>query len=193
MARFNGPAEMGDLLDVSCSFLAQAADVAGKRDLPRLRASHVRPEEGRTSMKRTTVLTLVAVVVGLLLTGGAVMAAVVNCTGGPCVGTNQRDTITGSALADDIRAGRRSDQITGGTGNDEVRAGRGNDVVLDGTNDRDQDRILGGEGNDTIDVQEFRKDDADKDFVDCGPGEDTVSVDPTDTRFNCENLKQKTQ
>jgi hypothetical protein len=40
-------------------------------------------------------------------------------------------------------------------------------------------------GNDTIDVREFRPDD-EPDKVDCGPGTDTVFVDPANTRFNRE-------
>src|SRR5215213_10245751 len=136
-------------------------------------------------MKRNLILALV--VVTALLAGGTALAKDILCKGGPCVGTNKADSITVSfgGAADQIVGRRGDDNINPGAGDDEVRGGGGADIIRDNTNDGDVDTIFGGKGNDFIDVREFRPDD-EPDFVDCGPGTDTVFVDPTDTHFNCE-------
>jgi Ca2+-binding RTX toxin-like protein len=139
-------------------------------------------------MKRITILALAVVTVGLLLAGGAVLAKDIECTGGPCVGTKRADTFTGSGVADQITGRAGNDVIFSGEGDDEVRGGRGADELVDNDPFRDVDTILGGKGNDIIDVREGTAGGDNPDVVDCGPGTDTVFVDPTDTRLNCEIL-----
>ena len=135
-------------------------------------------------MKRNVILALV-VMTALLLAGGAVLAKSVTCTGGPCDGTKRADQITGSVLADTINGRRGGDTIDGGNGNDTINGGGGNDTIVDNGNVPDIDNITGGDGNDTINVREGDPNDA-QDKVDCGPGTDTVFIDSTDLRINCE-------
>jgi len=138
-------------------------------------------------MNRKTIVALAVVPMVLLLAAGVVLAKSIDCTGGPCVGTKKADTFRGSGGADQIFGRGGSDSIDSGEGDDEVRGGGGNDTLIDNLPVRDVDTIFGGKGNDSIDVREFRPDD-EPDFVDCGPGIDTVFVDPTDIRLNCEIL-----
>jgi Ca2+-binding RTX toxin-like protein len=154
-------------------------------------------------MKRNVILALV-VMTALLLAGGAVLAKSITCTGGECLGTRGADTIAGSPGNDQIRGGAGrdvidgnigddvirgeggNDTINGGNGNDTIKGGRGADTLLDNDpNVPDIDIINGGDGNDTIDVREGDPNDA-QDKVDCGPGTDTVFIDSTDLRANCE-------
>ncbi len=151
-----------------------------------------------------------ALMVALFAT--AAYAATIKCTGGPCNGTPQRDTITGSRFSDEISARGGSDEVNARGGLDEVDAGRGNDTVrgqrdtdiLDGGVGRDliegnrgnddiidgpleefdRDLIFGGSGIDSVDSRNFP---ASRDIVNCGPGEDNVSADAADVvRANCE-------
>ena len=71
----------------------------------------------------------------------------INCTGGPCVGTPENDTIIGSPEADQIRALAGNDEVDGNNGNDRLGAGAGRDVTNGG---RGNDRHAGGRGNDTL-------------------------------------------
>jgi Ca2+-binding RTX toxin-like protein len=128
---------------------------------------------------------------GLLLAGGVVLAKTIECTGGPCVGTKRADTFTGSGVADQITGRSGNDLIDSGEGDDEVHGGGGNDQISDNVLVSDVDTIFGGKGNDIIDVREGAAGGDNPDFVDCGPGTDTVFADPTDTRLNCEILNPK--
>ena len=124
----------------------------------------------------------------LLLTGGVVLAKNIDCTGGPCVGTKKADTFRGSGVADQITGRGGNDLIDSGEGDDEVRGGGGADVITDNVPVPDVDTIFGGKGNDSIDVREGAAFNDNPDFVDCGPGIDTVFFDANDTRLNCEIL-----
>jgi len=118
-------------------------------------------------MPRQTLVALAVVAMALLLVGGVVLAKSISCTAGvTCNGSKKADTITGSIGAD---------TITGG----------GNDRITDIGVVPDVDIITGGSGDDIIDVREGDVNDT-PDFVDCGPGTDTVFVDANDTRLNCE-------
>jgi hypothetical protein len=132
-------------------------------------------------------LILALVVVTTLLASGTALAKDIVCKGGLCVGTNRADSmvVSSGAAADQIVGRRGNDNINPGTGDDEVRGGGGADTIRDNTNDGDVDTFFGGKGNDFIDVREFRPDD-EPDFVDCGPGTDTVFADPNDHLTNCE-------
>ncbi len=75
------------------------------------------------------------------------------------IGSEGRDTITGSADADYIDAARSNDSVLGGNGNDTILGGvgrdtlegeGGNDSILGGNGD---DSLTGGAGNDTLNGQ----------------------------------------
>jgi Ca2+-binding RTX toxin-like protein len=142
-------------------------------------------------MKRNLILALV-VVTALLLAGGAVLARNIDCTGGLCTGTKRADSIVGTAGADEIVGRAGNDTLIGdpanSTGDDLIRGGAGNDAISDPFDGADVDTIFGGKGNDTINVREGASGGDNPDIVDCGPGTDTVVVDPTDQRANCEIL-----
>lgn len=106
----------------------------------------------------------------VVLTAGAAYAVTKVCNT-TCEGTKKRDTLTGTAADTTFYGKRGGDRITdiAGPDNDVVYAGRGNDTV-----------------NVEDNVQGNNKDNAD--YVDCGPGYDTVFFDPgRDTVVNCEN------
>src|SRR5215207_4735682 len=138
------------------------------------------------TMPRTTLVALAVVAMALLLVGGVVLAKSLSCTAGiTCNGTKKADTITGSVVADTINGRGGADTIDGGTGNDTITGGGGNDRITDIGVVPDIDIITGGNGDDIIDVREGALNDA-QDNVDCGPGIDTVFIDATDLRANCE-------
>jgi Ca2+-binding RTX toxin-like protein len=139
-------------------------------------------------------LALLMMAVVLLLASGVVLAKDFACdptTERPCVGTKKGDNIIGTAGDDEINGRGGNDTIAGdsfiSSGDDLIRGGGGNDDIADFSLGNDIDTIFGGKGDDTIRVNEGDSD-VDPDFVDCGPGIDTVFVDPTDTRLNCEIL-----
>jgi Ca2+-binding RTX toxin-like protein len=139
------------------------------------------------TMNRTTIAALAVVAIALLLAGGVVLAKAITCTAGvTCTGTEKADQITGSFDADIIKARGGNDTIDGGNGSDTINGGRGSDTITDIGNVPDVDTITGGKGNDSIDVREGAALNDNPDFVDCGPGTDTVFIDANDTRLNCE-------
>src|SRR5215207_9653354 len=81
----------------------------------------------------------------------------------------------GVVLAKDIQC--LSGKCVGTKKADEIVGSFGPDTIF----------ARGGNGDDVIDVR-TNTPDKEPDFVDCGPGTDTVVVDPTDTRLNCEIL-----
>ena len=113
-------------------------------------------------MRRRAVL-LVSTVAGVvLLASGVALAATITCTGGFCEGTGARDTIYGSDIDDEIRAGGNNDSVYGNGGNDDLSGESGNDRLY-GRSGNDQlfeqgspdvaggyDRFVGGGGNDDI-------------------------------------------
>jgi hypothetical protein len=66
---------------------------------------------------RRTILLLASIALGVLLACGVALAAEITCAPrvGNCVGTNNDDTMTGTADWDDIYA-RRGDDIVKGLG-----------------------------------------------------------------------------
>jgi hypothetical protein len=103
-------------------------------------------------MRRTLLLSLTTIVVTLLLAGGVALAANITCPGGPCVGTEQNDRITGSLLDDQILALGGLDVVTARAGDDGVDGGRNRDDIFGGPGgdglfgDRGPDDIQGGRG-----------------------------------------------
>ena len=71
----------------------------------------------------------------------------INCTGGPCVGTPENDTMVGSPEADQIRALAGNDDIDGNNGNDRLGGGAGRDSTQGA---RGNDRHMGGRGRDQL-------------------------------------------
>ncbi len=147
-------------------------------------------------MRRTTlVLTAVALLALLVATAGGMAGATSRCgdriegTGGDNMLTGDRagpcfDTILGKGGNDVIKGLRFSDKLYGGNGADTLYGNRGGDRIFGGSG---EDRVYGGYGDDEIDVQ-----DGQRDFVDCGPGFDIVTLDEEtddgrpDRVINCE-------
>jgi Ca2+-binding RTX toxin-like protein len=110
-------------------------------------------------MKRAGLV--VAVGALLLMLSAAVATAVVRS------GTSGKDVLYGTAYADRIYGYAGGDEIYGGRGNDRLLGGPGNDRIF---GDIGIDRLYGGSGDDFISVVGGRS----KDYVDCGPGFDTI-------------------
>ena len=120
-------------------------------------------------MKRILLGLSVAALI-IALSAGAAYAVTKVCST-TCEGTKKRDTLTGTAADTTFYGKHGSDSITdiAGPDNDVVYAGKGNDTV-----------------NVEDNVQGNNKDNGD--YVDCGPGYDTVFFDESrDTVVNCEN------
>ena len=96
---------------------------------------------------RRTLLLLSTMVLALLLACGVALAANIPCQGGPCVGTEQNDRITGSQLDDTIEALGGRDHVTGRMGDDYVDGGGGRDEITGGVGG---DLLEGGMGPDEI-------------------------------------------
>jgi Ca2+-binding RTX toxin-like protein len=102
--------------------------------------------------------------------------------------------LSGGGGNDVLKAYDMNDTVDGGPGDDRVEGGLGNDIVTGGPG---KDMIMGDTsaascgyysckisfGNDTIYAQ-----DGEVDQIDCGIGEDTAYVDPTDVVTNCETV-----
>jgi Ca2+-binding RTX toxin-like protein len=109
------------------------------------------------------------------------------------------DTLIGSPHDDRLRGDAGDDVVIGGKGGDLIRIGPGRDLARGGAGpDRIEDfeadaeaapdRVLGGAGNDTIDVAQHPP--LDGDTVDCGPGRrDVASVNRGDHWRACEKVE----
>jgi Ca2+-binding RTX toxin-like protein len=105
-------------------------------------------------------------------------------------GGDGSDLLLGKAGDDLLYGGEGNDRIRGGRGDDRIRGNAGNDIIAGGQGaDRiaggpGHDRIRGNAGNDTIYAV-----DGSRDWIGCGPGEDTVFADDIDrVARNCENI-----
>src|SRR5215212_4990397 len=141
-------------------------------------------------MKRG-ILLMATMTLTVLLATGVALAAEIQCTGGAdCFGTNQADTLTGTAAVDKIYglggpdlifglAG--GDSLFGGSGGDEIRGAADGDIIV-GAGDGD-DTVFGGPGVDFIGVagdQQYGF----QDEVFCTEG-DLVEADDNDILHNC--------
>ena len=149
----------------------------------------------------------------IALAATAAIAAIVTCTGGICNGTPDRDEITGSTTADDIRAMGSVDLVSARAGGDIVRlgpggtprdmefaeGGLGRDQLYGGTGGdelddfqpsdiNDTDQLYGGDNDDFL----YAVDGDDNDNLNGGPGADGCYGDPGDTIVNCENESTST-
>jgi Ca2+-binding RTX toxin-like protein len=154
------------------------------------------------------ILTIVGITV---LTQNLAWAASISCVGsiGFCLGTTGDDIINGGGAGeiidgltgnDIINAGGGDDDVCGGGGDDKIHGGNGNDRLIGDallcktTGDPGSDKITGGPGNDILTHNHAWETgpDGHKDFVDCGPGDDTVyvntSVDQDQVATNCEHV-----
>jgi Ca2+-binding RTX toxin-like protein len=101
---------------------------------------------------RRTLLLLSTTVLALLLACGVALAANITCPGGPCVGTEQNDRITGSQVDDTIQALGGRDHVTGRMGDDFVDGDAGGDEITGGVGgdflfgDMGPDEMGGGPG-----------------------------------------------
>lgn len=122
------------------------------------------------------------------------VAPVAPCIGGPnavfCPGANtvtsilvglgdQDDTVTLTAplspVPTTVNLGRGDDRATGGPGPERITGGRG------------ADSVRGGAGDDTLNMKGGGKDIR----IDCGPGDDTATVDSSDAKpKNCETIRR---
>jgi Ca2+-binding RTX toxin-like protein len=148
----------------------------------------------------------------VLASGVALAAKQIDCSDNPaplCIGTRDVDKIEGTDTRDDIRARSHSDLVKARAGNDVVNAGWGNDLVY-GQRGADllragpcaNDRMVGGPGDDTINVSEGCAVAAVEgapgpeswgDKVECGPGFDVVrGVDEYDwVASDCERVMRE--
>jgi Ca2+-binding RTX toxin-like protein len=119
---------------------------------------------------RKTILVLTSVALAMVVAGGVAWAATIQCpnattpSGNPfCEGTNDPDTMhgtaqgdamSGKAAGDTIYGYRGMDGIRGGEGPDTIYGGRGNEGTRAGAihGDEGPDKIYGGPGADEIEA-----------------------------------------
>jgi hypothetical protein len=129
---------------------------------------------------------------GAAFTGVLSIAQRLSMNGGPgndvLNGGPFRDLLGGDIGDDEIFGGRGRDQIAVGPGRDLANGGKGPDLIVNRSSvggipdDLAPDRVLGGAGDDSIDVaQELAGD-----RVDCGPGRDDAFRDRGDSVRGCE-------
>ena len=96
-------------------------------------------------------------------------------------------TITGTANDERLIGTRYADTIRAGGGDDVVRALEGADRINGGNG---RDTLYGGSGNDRLYSEDiFSQSGAYRDVVECGPGNDTASVDFRDrVEEDCEEV-----
>ncbi len=131
----------------------------------------------------------------LTLSAGVAAAATYTCEDSRCPGTDRRDVITGVGIAqtfrlydgNDVGRGKGGhDRLFGDWGSDDLYGNRGADVLSDRGGEGDYDDLLGGKGNDVL-----RADDGDeRDFGDCGRGDDTLWVDSEYEAGNFSNCEE---
>jgi Ca2+-binding RTX toxin-like protein len=97
------------------------------------------------------------------------------------VGKAGKDNLYGSGGADTLHGDSGNDYVSGDLGNDKLEGNDGDDVVQGGSG---ADEINGGKGNDTLMASFVLGSVSFKDFsvdkIACGPGYDTVFINPVD-------------
>jgi Ca2+-binding RTX toxin-like protein len=131
----------------------------------------------RMAEKGTQRAAFLIVAIGAILLGLAADDALA----GAVLGGGEDDTLRGSDGGESLVGFGGGDEAWGLAGDDVISSGGGDDELYGGEG---HDTLLGGTGRDFIEAR-----DGEWDNVWCGPGDDTVSVDPIDrvTR-NCETL-----
>ena len=160
---------------------------------------------------RRTIFLLVAMALALVLGSGVAVAAVKFGTDGQdfLMGTSDPDVLYGKGGSDFMDGRGGNDQLYGGDGNDEIVSfpgddilygGRGNDFLIEG---KGNNLLFGGSGNDFFQATAIDPDrpgsgnttPKKRDLVFCGPGRDTVAVDPGHVDFvasDCEEVLIRT-
>jgi Ca2+-binding RTX toxin-like protein len=96
-------------------------------------------------------------------------------------GEDGANTLVGGAGADQLNGLGGDDNLNGGTGADVLAGGSGDEIITGGPK---PDKISGGSGDDVINAK-----DSSKDTIDCGTGNDHVTVDAIDVvSSNCEHV-----
>ena len=99
---------------------------------------------------RRAILLLTMMATAIALVSGMAMAQVVNCpTGanGLCVGTDENDTLNGTATDDDMHGLKGQDTLNAAAGFDQLSGGRGADTL---NGEADNDTLNGGRGGDSL-------------------------------------------
>ena len=120
---------------------------------------------------RRAVLLLAVIAFTIVVASGVALAATIT-------GTADDETLIGTSYADTIRARGGDDVVRGLRGADRIYGGNGRDV------------LYGGYGNDRLYSEDiFSQSGAFRDVVECGPGNDTASVDFRDrVEEDCEEV-----
>lgn len=136
------------------------------------------------------------------------LAHAAETTAGRCLdGSDSADRLVGTKHGDIVIAGAGDDVVHAGDGQNVVYGQWGNDTILTGSY---VDTVYGGGGDDVIrtgagedssflgpgrDVVDAGRgpdhviaNDGERDFVDCGPGDDRARVDKRDVVRNCEHV-----
>jgi Ca2+-binding RTX toxin-like protein len=117
------------------------------------------------------------VVVGLVL----LSLAAGDALAGAELGGRGDDALRGSELDDRLAGFGGEDGIWGLAGDDGLSGGGGVDELYGGPG---RDTLLGGAGDDFLTTK-----DGERDYIDCGPGEDAASVDMQDlVSCTCETV-----
>lgn len=126
-------------------------------------------------MKRFGITAATAALMFLLGTGSTLAATIYGTIGNDrIVGTAQNDQIQARSGNDLIYGADGNDVLYGQDGDDLMYGGNGNDQVVGGVG---SDRLYGRPGNDFINSA---INDDDPDYIQCGPGTDTASIQVED-------------
>jgi len=99
-------------------------------------------------------------------------------------GNSGRDLLLGGAGDDDLRGGSGNDRTGGNGGDDRVSGGTGDDKLDEQRyGGKGEDRLFGGPDDDLV-----RTAGGTPDNVDCGSGDDSANLDPSDQQVRCEDV-----
>jgi Ca2+-binding RTX toxin-like protein len=99
------------------------------------------------------------------------------------LGLRGNDTLLGLAGDDCLLGGPGNDVLRGGAGDDELAGGAGRDTLRGGSG---RDTFNAGPGDDTIHAR-----DGIAETIACGTGNDTASIDKSDTAIGCETVNRR--
>jgi Ca2+-binding RTX toxin-like protein len=135
---------------------------------------------------RRATLVLAVVAAMLIVASGVAVARTITCDGGRCDGTNNKDTMYGSARHDAMFGYRGGDLMRGDGGRDFVNGDGGRDRLSGGQKDDtvnggdDDDVVVGNPGNDQLNAGngDDRVEAADgmRDHISCGNGRHDIVV-----------------
>jgi len=123
----------------------------------------------------------VFVALGMLLLALAASDALAGVASGAVLGDTGSEKLRGSGEENWISGSGGSDTLNGFAGDDLLVGGGENDDIFGGTG---EDKLLSGAGDDFVEAT-----DGERDYVDCGAGQDTASVDAQDyVSISCERV-----